>query len=300
MTEALARNAFLGALSDSRRAEASTHAGLDDHLRRWIAEGMRAWAPIVVDDGRFLAHVALHLGEGGSFDEALAEVRAADLYIACACALGDNTAIRMFERSYFAELEALWPSYRQRVSLDDARQMLRQKLFTIGNSGAPKIVTFAGRGDIRGWVRVVAARLLADLTDKAQRERPVDEAFFDKLGSGVDAELDRFKAQYGAEFKEAFRQAVDSLTPRERSLLRHAYVRDATVVEIGAVYGVHGATAARWIAAAREHLVRALRKTFAERLQVSKDELESVLRLIESTANVTLERYLKELEGAPS
>ncbi len=300
MTEALARNAFLGALSDSRRAEASTHAGLDDHLRRWIDEGTRAWAPILVDTGHFLAHVALHLGQGGPFDEALAEVRAADLYIACACALGDNTAIRMFERSYFPELEALWPSYRRRVSLDDARQMLRQKLFTKGNAGEPKIVTFAGRGDIRGWVRVVAARLLADLTDKAQRERPVDEAFFDKVGTGVDAELDRFKAQYGAEFKEAFRQAVGSLTPRERSLLRHAYVRDATVVEIGAVYGVHGATAARWVAAAREHLVRALRKTFADRLQVSKDELESVLRLIESTANVTLERYFKELEGGPT
>lgn len=136
--------------------------------------------------------------------------------------------------------------------------------------------------------------MLADLTDKKQRERPVDEAFFDKLGTGVDLELDRFKAQYGAEFKEAFRVAVESLTARERSLLRHAYVRDASVVEIGAVYGVHGATAARWVAAARQKLVRALRKTFAERLQVTNAELESVLRLIESTAHVTLERFFKE------
>ncbi len=70
------------------------------------------------------------------------------------------------------------------------------------------------------------------------------------------------------------------------------------MVEIGAVYGVHGATAARWIAAARETLVRTIRTTFAERLQISKQELESVLRLIESTAQVTLERYFAEL-GPP-
>ena len=298
MNEAL-RDAFLGALSGSRRADASAHPGLEQHLRRWIDEGTRAWTPVIVDEASFLAHVAPHVREGCPLEEALAEVRAADLYIACACAQGDNAAIVMFERSYFAELDALWPSHRERVGHDDARQMLRQKLFTRSAAGEPKIVTFAGRGDVRGWVRVVAARLLADLTDKAQRERPVDEAFFEKVGTGVDLELDRFKAQYGAEFKEAFRQAVDSLTPRERSLLRHAYVRDASVVEIGAVYGVHGATAARWVAAARQHLVRALRKTFAERLQVSKEDLESVLRLIESSAHVTLERYFKELKDAP-
>jgi RNA polymerase sigma-70 factor (ECF subfamily) len=299
MAEASLRDAFIGALSDPRRAEeASAHPGLDDHLRRWLDAARETWAPVALGDERFVAHVALHLRSDGPLAAALSEIRATDLYIACACALGDNAAITVFERNYFGELEALWPSYRDRVSLDDARQMLRQKLFTRTETDEPKIVKFAGRGDIRGWVRVVAARMLADLTDKQQRERPVDEAFFDKLGTGVDLELDRFKAQYGVEFREAFRVAVDSLTPRERSLLRHAYVRDASVVEIGGVYGVHGATAARWVASARQNLVRALRKTFAERLQVTNAELESVLRMIESTVHVTLERLLEEQEDA--
>lgn len=294
MVDGLLRDVFIGALAESRRAEATAHGRLDEQLRAWIDAAREAWTGIAVTEEQFVAHVALHLRGDGPLVAALSEIRATDLYIACACALGDSAAIRTFERTYFGELDALWPSYRDRVSLDDARQMLRQKLFTRTDTDEPKIVKFAGRGDVRGWVRVVAGRMLADLTDKKQRERPVDEAFFDKLGTGVDLELDRFKAQYGAEFKEAFRVAVESLTARERSLLRHAYVRDASVVEIGAVYGVHGATAASWVAAARQKLVRALRKTFAERLQVTNAELESVLRLIESTAHVTLERFFKE------
>lgn len=302
------RAAFLRALDEPRRSEADAVPELDVLLRGWASEGRAAWstgapasrrkaAPF--DDDALVAHVASRLRTDVPLASAVAEIRAVDLYGALACAAGDGTAIRLFEARCFGELEAVWPQYRDLVSLEDARQMLRQKLFLRGPNGEAKVLAYAGRGELRSWVRVVAGRMLADLTDKKQRERPVDELFFDKLGDGTDPELDRFKAHYGTEFKEAFRIAVEALSARERSLLRHAYVRGATVVEIGAVYGVHGATAARWVAAARDHLVRALRRAFAERLRVGAVELESVMRLLESNAHVTLERYFKELHPAP-
>lgn len=298
MEEVLLRDAFIGALHESQHAEAVAHRDLDSLLRQWIAEAKAAWPALTVPVDRFLAHVAGHLRGDAPFEVAVAELRPADLYIACGCSLGDATSIRAFENRYFGELEALWPSFRECVGIDDARQLLRQKLFAKSDTSDPKVAKFSGRGDLRGWVRVVAARMLADIAAKLRPERLVDDTFFDKLSTGVDLELDGFKARYGAEFKEAFKQAVDSLTARERSLLRHAYVRDATVVEIGAVYGVHGATAARWVTSARQRLVMALRKAFASRLQISNAELDSVLRLIESTANVTLERYFRELQDA--
>ncbi|AKU96219.1 putative DNA-binding regulatory protein [Labilithrix luteola] len=294
----LLRDAFTRALPEAQQVEARGITDLGLQLSALLREARAAWSPVVVGDVEVLAHVAGYVRTDCPLPQAIAELRFSDLYGACACARGDNTAIRLFEQRYFGELDALWPSFRERVSHEDARQMLRQKLFAKSEDGGPKILKFAGRGDVRGWVRVVAARMLSDVVEKVQRERPVDEAFFDKLGAGVDIELDRFKAQYGAEFKEAFRLAVESLTPRERSVLRHAYVRDATVVEIGAVYGVHGATAARWVASARQRLVVALRKSLATRLHVTNAELESVLRLIESTVNVTLERYFREVQDA--
>src|SRR5258708_6598797 len=98
MAEPSLRAAFLGALSDSRRAEASADAGLDEQLRRWLDDSRRAWAPLAVSGERFVAHVAVHLRDDGPLDAALAAVRATDLYIACACELGDNAAIRTFER----------------------------------------------------------------------------------------------------------------------------------------------------------------------------------------------------------
>lgn len=297
------RAAFLDALEEPRRAEAAAHATLDSILEGWMTEARSTWpsgapsrkAAGAIAGEELMRHVATRLRPDLPIDTALADIRAVDLYGALACAAGDGGAIRVFESRCFGELEAVWPQYRELVSLEDARQMLRQKLFLRGANGEAKVLSYAGRGDVRGWVRVVAGRMLADLTDRKRRERPVDELFFDKLGDGADPELDRFKDHYGAEFKEAFRVAVDALSARERTLLRHAYVRGATVVEIGAAYGVHGATAARWVASARDHLVRALRKAFAERLQVGAVELESVMRLLESNAHVTLERYFKEL-----
>jgi RNA polymerase sigma-70 factor (ECF subfamily) len=223
-------------------------------------------------------------------------VRAADLYLACACAGGDGAAIRLFEERYFRELDVLWPSFQALVSREDARQILRQKLFATNGEKEPKVATFGGKGGLRGWVRVVAARLLADAATKARPERATEDAFFERMSANVDVELDEFRARCGAEFKEAFREAASELTPRDRSLLRHAYVRSATVVEIGTIYGVHGATAARWISAARERLVRAVHARLADRMRLKDDELESVLRLIESAANVTIERYLREHE----
>jgi RNA polymerase sigma-70 factor, ECF subfamily len=297
MKDAILRQAFLGALPDERRQEAEAHPDLDALLAQWLKDAEAAW-PVPLSGERFVAHVASHLRADCTVGEALVEVRPTDLYIACACAQGDSSAIRRFEESYFRELDIVWPSFRACVSAEDARQMLRQKLFTKTETRDPKIATFSGRGDLRGWVRVVAARMLSDIAEKARPERPVEEAFFEKLSSGVDVELDRFKARYGTEFKEAFRQAVETLTPRDRSLLRQAYVRDASVVEIGTLYGVHGATAARWVANAREKLSRSLRKSLSARLKISNDELQSILRIIESTVHVTLERYFREVEEA--
>jgi RNA polymerase sigma-70 factor (ECF subfamily) len=298
MVDGMLREAFLRALPDPRRQEAEQHPALDAVLSQWTADAASAWGPVVVPTDRFLAHVAANLRTDCSVVDAMAEVRPTDLYIACACAQGDSAAIRRFEERYFRELDILWPSFRECVGPDDARQLLRQKLFARSDTAEPKIARFSGRGDLRGWVRVVAARMLADLADKNRPERLVDDAFFDKLSTGVDMELDRFKAQYGAAFKEAFRLAVETLTPRERSLLRHAYVRDASVVEIGAVYGVHGATAARWVANARQRLVHGLRKALSARLKITNAELESILRILESTVHVTLERYFREAEEA--
>jgi RNA polymerase sigma-70 factor (ECF subfamily) len=110
--------------------------------------------------------------------------------------------------------------------------------------------------------------------------------------AGDDPELTYLKAVYRTAFREAFAAAIGSLEARDKSLLRQHLVDGLTIDELAPIYGVHRATAARWVASARELLLQRVRREFAERARVSDRELRSVLRLVESRLDLTLQRLL--------
>jgi RNA polymerase sigma-70 factor (ECF subfamily) len=80
-----------------------------------------------------------------------------------------------------------------------------------------------------------------------------------------------------------------ALTARQRTLLRLAYVDGLTVDAIGRMYAVHRATAARWLAAAREALFEEARV----RVQAAVGAgMTSVIRLVHSQVQLSLSRLL--------
>ena len=58
------------------------------------------------------------------------------------------------------------------------------------------------------------------------------------------------------------------------------------IEQIGALYGVHRATVARWIASAREGIAGTTRRLLAERLGMPALEIESLVRLCQSRLDV--------------
>jgi RNA polymerase sigma-70 factor (ECF subfamily) len=128
---------------------------------------------------------------------------------------------------------------------------------------------------------------------RAGPEVPVeDEALVHLLGGADDPELEYAKRRYEADFRAAFADALTELTPRERTLLRYAFVDGLNVDAIGALLHVHRATAARHVAAAHRAFVERIRTTFAARVGVADDELASVIQLIQSRLHVSIERWL--------
>jgi RNA polymerase sigma-70 factor (ECF subfamily) len=61
-----------------------------------------------------------------------------------------------------------------------------------------------------------------------------------------------------------------------------------TIDEIGALYRVHRATAARWLARAQVGLTKEIRAALIRTLNLQPAELRSVLRLIRSGLQVSL------------
>lgn len=258
-----------------------------------LAAGRAAWPTVrALERKRFRDYLADRVPAGTSW----ATLPAADLYLACACALGDPAAIRELDHAYLREVAVAAAKLRAPEGvLDEARQVVRDLLFVARPGGAPAIASYAGRGDLRGWVRVIAMREVLRLCNRDRREVTTgDNQLLEALSPASDPELDQLKVKYRDEFAGAFREALLALSARERTLLRHHVIDGLGVEAIGTLYKVHHSTAARWLVKAREAVLAGTRARLASKLRMSRDEVDSVLRLIRSRIEVSIERLLEK------
>jgi len=104
--------------------------------------------------------------------------------------------------------------------------------------------------------------------------------------------LAELKARYRSELADAFRTSLAELAPRDRTLLRYQMIDGLSIDEIGAIYRVHRATAARWLVGIRDHLVADTRGRLAAKLGVDTEEAASIVRLVQSQLDVSVIRHL--------
>ena len=252
------------------------------------------WPRDWVTPEAFRAYVAERTREGPPARER----DLAALYLACACVQGVPAAIRAFEDGYVPEIRRA--GERARLSADavtELTQTLRRDLIVAGEGARPKLAEYAGRGDLRGWLKVTAMRAALKSIRKDGKPRARESALLELRSAGDDPELSYMKALYGDAFRAAFHAAIESIDTRDKNVLRQHFIEQLTIDDLGELYRVHRATAARWVQAARENLLKATRREFARHAQVSPAECDSVLRLVQSRFDVTLRRLLAK-EGA--
>jgi RNA polymerase sigma-70 factor (ECF subfamily) len=262
---------------------------LDPRIAEVIRTARSAWPTVELSPEQFVAHLARHLPQGLPIEVALARTHTSDLYLAHACALGNHHAIQAFEQHCLTGIDLALSQYRASSDLvEEVKQRVRKRAL-VAESGPPRIDSFSGRGGLRSWVRVMAAREAIDLLRRTRREAAVDDdTALHSLVTPGDAELDHAKAHYVAEFKQAFTAALRSLSPRDQTVLRQHVIDGLTIDQLGALYHVHRATAARNLERARQAVLEATRRQFASALRVRPSELDSILRLIRSRIEVTL------------
>jgi len=250
-----------------------------------LARARAAWPDVDVPDDAFAAWVAERSagnGEGNGHVE--------DLYLACACARGDAAALRTFDTAFGKDIETLCQRFRWVPGgSDDVRQLVYEKLF-VGES--PRIREYLGRGGLRSWLRVLVTRVLLNTTQRDAREVPAADEMFAALPEPSDPETARIRATYGDALRAAFAEALEQLSYRDKNMLRYAIVEHLGIDEIGKIYSVHRATAARWLADAKDALSSELRAAMKARLGVSDSELASIARALQSQLDLTLSGYL--------
>ncbi|MBK6920303.1 MAG: sigma-70 family RNA polymerase sigma factor [Deltaproteobacteria bacterium] len=287
--------AFVAALPDTAVLDAAERLQLASMLPTIVAHARARWPELVLSDAAFVAHLAARMADEPSVVEQVGHVVAADLWLACACDRGDSRAIAAFEAAYAAELRAALRRLRDHALLpDDFMQALRHRLFVGDGETGPAIARYSGHGNLGAWVRVTAMRMALNATrNKPRPDRPAADAdIFELEPSPDDPELDHLKHTYRDAFRQAFLETVAQLEAADRTLLRQSVVHGLTVRELARMHGVHHATIARRIAAARDELVAGTRRVLGERLAVSPRELDSIMMLIRSRLDVSLARAL--------
>lgn len=257
------------------------------------------WPGCHVEPARFAAELVRRLGADLDATR-LATVVSADLYLAIACLDGDASAIAHLERECGSEIDRA--SRKLRATADQAAEVrghVAKVLYTAEPGRMAGLAEFTGRGDLRGYVRVIATRELIRVINRGRREAPIEAAndaainpLLEHLDLSRAPELGLLRARHGEQVAIALRAALEALDERQRAVLRYSLVAGWSIDRIGELYGIHRVTASRWLNAARDALGEQVRREVAARCEIPVDEVDSIVRLVHSQIDVSLARIL--------
>ena len=277
-------------------------ADLPVELSRFIARARAAWPELTVEEAAFTQYAA----ERFAPEQTLATTHAEGVYLACACAAGDEQAVAMFKESYGAVFQGVYRRLGFQRHGEEITQRVLRSIFVYDGKSGPAILNYTGRGSLANWLRVITVREAYRTTKSERRTEKrevggLDERIMDRaVSDDANPELLHLKRDYRVKFKSSFQRAFERLTHRERNILRYQYLDSLNIDQIGTIYNCSRATVARWRARARARLLSETRKIMRDEFLVPLEEFDNAMRLIESHMDVSLSRLLHQVADEES
>jgi RNA polymerase sigma-70 factor (ECF subfamily) len=284
---------FLGAREG--RPEPTDLPALEGQLAALVDRALAGWPELVLDRerfaGRMVGQMAAVLGDDVAAE--LASFFAEDFALGIACVDQVPGALTVLDRICGPPITAAVARVDHSPELrDEVRQILWQRLFVGTPEQRPRILSYAGRGPLAGWVAVAAQRVALDLRREAARAAASDPGADQVLPSDDHPEIDYLRTKYKAEFEAAVRQALTALPDRDRLLLRLSTVSGLTHEQIATIYKVNQSTVTRWIRNARAEVLRATEQAVCEKLGVQPAEFRSLAGLLLSRIDLSISHVL--------
>lgn len=259
-----------------------------------VESARAAWPALSVSREAFLKHIARKVAT--PLGEAIDQLHAGDLYLAYAIGTGDPDAVAAVEAQHLPTIDAAL-GYLEipRTTAEEVKQLVRHRLFVPRADRSPEILDYGGRGELRRWIRAMAIRIALKHLRDQKRHVQLDDEFLASLPLPADnVEVAYLRARYGAAFKVAFSDAMSSVSARDRTLLRRRFIDGLSLDELATLEGVHRSTVARRLVKMQNRLRSRTRRLLAKQLKVGKTELQSILRLVKSHVQLTLEHVLRK------
>jgi RNA polymerase sigma-70 factor (ECF subfamily) len=218
--------------------------------------------------------------ESGGSHSSWDAVNASDVYLIAAIAGGNADAHAAFARAMLEPCRgALARLGLAPAVVDDVLAEVRNRLL-VGDGesdGELPIVRHTGDGNLAALIRVMVVRAGINRQKREHRYTSEDVGTLDRLmGSHTPVGV-----LLSEEAKQLLRRvvaaAVATLGERDRALLRLHLYHGMTIDDLGQTYGVHRATAARWLAKVHDAIDSETRRALAHELRTESDHLHSVL-----------------------
>lgn len=268
-------------------------------LQETVVRAHQARPGFELDPAVFVAHLARHVGADGDVAATLAAAHVEDLYLACACALGNEAAIATFDTELLAPAVEYARRVHRRVDgvIDEAAQNLRMRLLVREPDRQPAILTYTGRSPLAAWLRVSAIREARYQLRRGARRAAVDGAAADparhvgpEAGGGGSPELALLKHEGLGLMGDALERAFHALDERDRALLRLYFIEGMSLAALGRIYHVHESTMARRLQALRSRLLEDVKQD----LSIGTTSVHDLHAIVESQLDVHLSEVLRK------
>ncbi len=230
------------------------------------------------------------------------QIQADDLFLALACANGNERAWWEFDQQHRGYMERVARHLaKTEVDAQEVIDSVYVELYgtrVVDGERVSKFATYSGRGSIRGWLRTVIWHSLVDLHRAGHDEVSLDE-MTETVGEGAahaafakpptDGESEMVEQisrdRYRKATVNAIRNAFDRLDPHEKLLLLYYHVENLKLREIAKLCENESSPLRGWFqrktqtreAGGRTHestVMRWLEKTYARVLELFKADLK--------------------------
>jgi RNA polymerase sigma-70 factor (ECF subfamily) len=288
-------DAFRAARGTALASDSADPRPLELLLRVLYARGRAAHPEVVLDEVAFAAH----LGACGAPVESLetgGDLHAEDLYLCCAALRGDAAVVRQLRQAnrpvlagYLRHIDGA-PAF-----VDEVEQRLWDAALVPKDGATVKLLSYAGKGPLAGWLGITAQRIALSL----RRHEAAEERAADRLEAEVDhvagdPELAFVKGQLRDQFRRAVSEALAALPDHERMIYRLHVVDGLTFERIGKMYGIAHSTVSRRMASARDQIIDEAKRLLRDEMGVAPAEYESLERLLVSQLDLSVSRLLRK------
>lgn len=284
---------FVETVSPIIRSALSDAPGLEEALYLLLRAGQEKFPDIRLPASDFVRFLSRHLPETTRTVSDVAALHGAEIYLVCAYGQRDAVAQRELEDVYMRKVRrALLGLGLPEAVCSDIEQDLRKRLIEMQDASIHR-KGYSGRSELAGWLCLSGVRAARMLHRRHFREQSLEQASAQLLPApDFDPALALMIKTYKSELQSAFASAVASLSVRERNLLRYHFLDKLSIDQIGKLYRIHRATAARWIHQAQDTLCNRTREHFHMLVPASPASFADLMALLRSQVSLSLVQVL--------